>query len=444
MKFINVAMGGSKFEGKSTCLTGNTLASIWTLIKYPNFSMGNFTHADRKQKLLDYDDTVIKPNNSLITIDSGGYSIIKGDIPFDEIGPFEDYFIHILEEERDRYDMIFTLDIPFGANDLRLQNGTIIDALNFRSLKRTFEVSKRYSKIRDKLFYVYHFKTERQYKIWQKHYQDMNIGEQITHRAVGGLVGLKGDARWVKFTPFTIMLFKCLYDYLDAGFEVPVLKLHVLGVYIPRERFVIALVEKIFNQFLQDEGINTKVVFTYDSIHISLESVNYPKTMHFWSYENQKLDWNRYHSVPQHVLDRVYGKKDASFVQSEIQLLYTGQKRTDTSALVPLAIDSAIQLDQFLMNVVDKHDVINRLDIPNYVDPKKKSSVDPKVEDLAKELVSTYQKFGGELFTETKLLKDLKYIQSFTAWLFHSQDGNKLEEIIRATITAIDYPYYLT
>jgi hypothetical protein len=441
MKFINVAME-TKFENKVTSLTGNTLASIWSLIKYQNFKMGNFTHDDRKKKLLDYIKNIIQANQSIVTIDSGGYSIIKGDIPFDQISLMEDYYLHILEEERDKYDMIFSLDIPWGANDLRLQNAEIIDAFNFRSLKRTLEVLERHLEIREKLFYVYHFKTEKQYKIWQKHYRQLGIGDQIIHRAVGGLVGLKGSAMWVSFTPFTIMLYKCLYDYLDAGFEVSELKIHVLGVYIPRERFVIALVEKIFNQFLKAEGINTKVVFTYDSINYSIQSIDFPKTMHFWGYENKKLTKERYHRVPEHILRRVYGG-DTDYIKSEIQNLLNGQKRDDTGSLIPLSVDSQIQLDQCLMDMVDKYDVINRLDIPGYKDAVKsrKASENPAIA-LAEDLEKNYHKY--ELFSLKKLIKDLEYIRGFSAWLYHSQDSDKLEEIIRGTITAIDYPYYLT
>jgi hypothetical protein len=441
MKFINVAMG-TKFEDKVTCLTGNTLASIWSLIKYQNFKMGTFTHKDRKKKLLDYIKNIIQANKSIVTIDSGGYSIIKGEIPFDQISLFEEYYLHILEEERDKYDMIFTLDIPWGANDLRLQNAEIIDALNFRSLKRTFEVLERNPELRDKLFYVYHFKTEKQYRIWQKHYQEMDIGSRITHRAVGGLVGLKGNAMWVRFTPFTIMLYKCLYDYLDAGFEVPELKIHVLGVYIPRERFVIALVEKIFNKFLEENKIETKLAFTYDSVNYARESIDFPKTMHFWDYQNKTLSRSRYHGVPDHILNQVYGN-DVDDIKAEIQNLLQGKKRNDTSSFIPLSVNSQIQLDQFLMDIVDKHDVINKLDISSYTGTVKsrKASENPAIA-LAEELEKQYQKF--ELFSLKKLIKDLEYIRGFTAWLFHNQDPHKLEEIIRGTITAIDYPYYLT
>ena len=70
-------------------------------------------------------------------------------------------------------------------------------------------------------------------------------------------------------------------------------------------------------------------------------------------------------------------------------------------------------------------------------------SDNPAVE-LAEELEQAYKKF--DLFSLKKLTKDLEYIRGFSAWLFNSDelDGDLLEQLIHGTITAIDYPYYLT
>ena len=92
--------------------------------------------------------------------------MLKGEVPFNQISGLEDYYLHILEEERNTYDNIFSLDIAWGINDIRLQEEEIIDALSFRTAKKTFDVLERHPEIKDKFYYVYHFKTFGQYRIW--------------------------------------------------------------------------------------------------------------------------------------------------------------------------------------------------------------------------------------------------------------------------------------
>jgi hypothetical protein len=433
MKYINVAMG-LRFEDKITRMTCNTLASIWTLIEHPNFKIGNFTHEQRKAKLLDYIQTVIKPAGSEVTIDSGGYSVLTGVVPFDQIRGLEAYYLHILEEERNSYDNIFSLDIAWGMNDIRLQEEEIVDALSFRTAKKTFDVIERHPEIKDKFYYIYHFKTFGQHQIWQNHYKHFEIGKRITHRAIGGLVGLKGNAPWTNLSPFTVMLFKCFWDFIYEQNPVDEFKIHVLGVYIPHERFVIALVEKIFRLYFKKIGWDTKLRITYDTTSYVLTELKNYNSMDFWVIDdNGKPVKRNYHKISESILKDAYGK-DLGYIQTEIQKLQQGARKSNTSDFVPLSVHTQIELDDYLMFIVDDRDVIEKLDFKNYMNPTKRNPV----KAITKELSDSYNRIFN-----SKLAKDLEQVRSLSYWLFESQVESELEEMIAETIDHIDYPYYL-
>jgi hypothetical protein len=441
MKYINVAMG-TKFEDKITRMTGNTLASIWTFINSPNFKIGNTTHEKRKEKLLDFIQTVIKPAGSIVTIDSGGYSVLTGMVPFNQISGLEDYYLHILEEERNTYDNIFSLDIAWGINDIRLQEEEIVDALSFRTAKKTFDVLERHPKIKDKFYYIYHFKTFGQYQIWQNHYKHFEIGERITHRAIGGLVGLKGNAPWANFTPFTAMLYKCFWDFVSREKIEPEFKIHILGIYIPHERFVIALVEKIFKLYFKKFGWDTTLQVTYDTTsYVQTELKNY-NSLHFWTIDNGKPVKRNYHKISESVLKRAYGD-DLGYIQAEIEKLKQGARKSDTSDFVPLSVYTQIELDDYLLHLIDKHHVIEKLD---FIKPLKTSLSNRgssiSIQAIVKELRSSLGRSYKDIFNN-KLFTDLLQIRSLSYWLFESQVEAELEEMIEQAIDRIDYPYYL-
>jgi type VI protein secretion system component Hcp len=54
--------------------------------------------------------------NNKIYVDSGGYSIIKGDVRFDSTKRFIECYNYFILNESSSCDRIFSLDIPFWGN----------------------------------------------------------------------------------------------------------------------------------------------------------------------------------------------------------------------------------------------------------------------------------------------------------------------------------------
>ena len=264
MEYVHVAIQDKIFEERNIKVTGRALASIYEWADNKRFALTGIPYPQRKQALITYLKKVQALNGKRY-IDSGGYSIINGSVPFRGIEEFIGFYLDFLENEVDLYDYIFSLDIPWGFNDDRLQNKQIIYALNYRVLHQSLQIIKKNPIIRNKFLFIYHFKMPGQLEIWNKLYEELELAKHITHRAIGGLVGVKGKNRRIDFTVFISMIFRVFWDYYQAGDFIAELKIHLLGVYLPKERFAIAVCEKILNRFAKKQGLSTNITLTYSA-----------------------------------------------------------------------------------------------------------------------------------------------------------------------------------
>ena len=192
-------------------------------------------------------------------IDSGGYSIIVGDVPVKHIMKFIGTYHEYQEKARNEYDYIMTLDIPLIIGDEEFNTKKNVQYFNHRSLSETKENLIRYPEIREKLYFVWQFKTKEQYDLWDVMYQDLELNNFVKHRALGGMVGLRG-LTGIRFSPFIANSFRCLLDHQESRISTTEFRLHYLGIYIKYDRFIIAFLEKLFQRYLGD---NHRVILSY-------------------------------------------------------------------------------------------------------------------------------------------------------------------------------------
>ena len=129
----------------------------------------------------------VLPGKGSQFIDSGGYSIIKGDVSPAGIRRFIQCYNLYLENQMDNYERIFSLDIPCSLRYSSLNNIQTIHDCNFESLLQTRNLLSTYDNLRDKLYFVWHFKMKSQYKIWNDLYSGLELWKYIKHRAIGGM-----------------------------------------------------------------------------------------------------------------------------------------------------------------------------------------------------------------------------------------------------------------
>jgi hypothetical protein len=211
MKHVHVVSTSSHFEYDRLRLTKNALISLEQTLQH---SLNTKKEIDRADIIKDYKERVIGAfTDAKLYLDSGGYSIIKGDVGVDKVLSFIDEYHIYMEKNGDLFDYIFSLDIPIG--DGLLKEYDTIYNLNKISLQRTLEVLERKPELKEKFYFIQHFKTKDHFRIWNRLEKELNINDHIIHRSIGGLVGLKSEIRHFKRTTFLPMIFRSFFNFVQ-------------------------------------------------------------------------------------------------------------------------------------------------------------------------------------------------------------------------------------
>jgi hypothetical protein len=265
LNFVNVASATNNYdiyENDIVNQTRNTLISIISGMSQTNFGLDTMSKA--KTQIRKYKELYIDKYNSKLYIDSGGYSVIVGDIhPNDGIKMIECYHDYA-KTELDIYNRIFSLDIPIFLKYPNFCTYNHIYYLNYESLKNSKELLINNEEFQKKFQFVWHFKIKEQYLIWNDIYNKLELNKYVQNYAIGGLVGLRGIVN-IKFAPFISLCFKILFNYIERQDFKNSLNIHILGIYIKTDRFMIELLEQLFNKYLEEYNATCNI--TYDSIN---------------------------------------------------------------------------------------------------------------------------------------------------------------------------------
>lgn len=457
MKHVHVAMEGSKFESENLRVTRNSLVSLIKAFDGTYFGHSSFNRV--KETIRNYKESQVVPQEATQWIDSGGYSIIVGDIGPKDIYKCTIFYSKYLRLESLNFDKIFSLDIPISLKYKELNTKKNIYTLNYRSLFDTIGVMEDIPDLRNKIYYIYHFKIREQHAIWNKLYKDLDIGKHFVHRAIGGLVGIKGGNHcpWINFTSFLPMLFRLFNDYVNSPIKLPVFKIHILGVYGRGERFCMAFVERLLNEMAKQH--NTKVELTYDSINYIRTSQLKFRDLDIFSLSGNGLDCYTIGNIPDNILKLIYLDDDViikvkapkhsrnktvdesinkfQFIKDEISKCYFNKKNRlkDISCFAPLNIYSNIQLDKAFEEIIDK---TNILDI---VAPKRDGTPDTKkIDDFTDGLKTStdhHNVFTSHL--SSFINRDLVCTSELMNWWLNDRTEAALETIIDNQISKINY-----
>jgi len=276
-----------------------------------------------------------------------------------------------------------------------------------------------------------------QFDIWNQLYDELDIGEYITHRAVGGLVKLRDESPHIKITPFVSMLFRMFYDYVRSKNYVNELRIHVLGIAMERYRFAMTVVEKLFNKFGEEFG--TKVIFTYDTVQTSNQAHHY-KNLKLYTFKRGRVKEHRYDEVNDEILSQIYSGKLGQ-VKDEIERGKKTGKLDNINTFIPLNLYSTMQVDELFEYVVNKKDNHKKtiLDkIEPMIDEELSSNV---VLTIINQLIIDYPVIFKKL-DRKKIAYDLMLISKLWQWYDFDQDLNHLNEITKDYIDYIDFPTF--
>jgi hypothetical protein len=179
MNFVNVNASlrrsrirvGDDVTGASCSLTHRSLFSLIGGLRQTR--AGPDTLLDQIYEIQEYRERYVTPCQGKLYIDSGGYSIITGEVKSHNIiKTIKTYHLYP-RLYPDDFDYLFTLDIPIVPNDPELNTQEGLYTLNYKSLADTKKLLEQSEKLREKMILVWQFKIPGQYEIWSQIYKDL-------------------------------------------------------------------------------------------------------------------------------------------------------------------------------------------------------------------------------------------------------------------------------
>jgi hypothetical protein len=271
-----------------------------------------------------------------------------------------------------------------------------------------------------------------QYQIWSQLYGELGLDRVVKHRAIGGMVGVREMTKRA-FSPFTPIAYRCLLDYLNAPETGSEFRLHFLGMYIPYDRFQIALLEALFSDYLR--GISG-VELTYDSINYSHTArMNNIKAV----YEFDQGELQSYSSilgVPEYVLRAVYGDSDRALeeIGEELDRKKRYQKLHNAAVFAPLNVYSNLMLDRYFEWIIRKYELVDVLR-----SSKSWTVLLGRIHPIFSDLKSLH----GNVFTEQmrkSMQENLEITHLYDGWFKECLDYESLNRRLAAFIGWLGFP----
>ncbi len=433
MQYVHVASKPQKnafnYEGAITAQNNVALFSIIGGMRQHNFN----THTLNVEimSIKDYKESYIKPAHGKLFVDSGGYSIIVGDVHPTAIPRFAQCHNAMFRLEAGEFDKFFSLDIPLSLRFPEMNTKQKIMDFNDYALTMACDILNDNPVAQDRYCFVWHFKMLDQYEIWKALYAKHDLNNVIRHRAIGGMVALRGITR-IKFSPFIGMAYRCLLDYLDAGRFDQDFSLHYLGMYLPYDRFQMAILDGLFARYLEWEA---QVVTTYDSIN-PLQATRVGKDIPLFEFTGTGLRvYDNLIDAPTGILEHVYGQTGlVGVVQDEIARRRAGTKLKHVSSLGPLNIYSHREVNHFFEYLVAKHGLVEVFFHEGDVD---------KINGYFVNVLGPLRKVYPKLFTPhlcASILRNVAITYEFHRWFVEVRSRARLETLVQNNIRKIRFP----
>ena len=164
-------------------------------------------------------------SSSEIIIDSAGYQYQTGYIKKEDTETFIDLFHNFLNVNEDRINKAFLFDPVPGPTDTVLDSFEEMEKFNAYSYGKASELSQS---IRDKLFYIHHFRTPQIRKMYTKFLNEYKFADNFTNFATGGLVSFAKSSQGIApIVLYCIPLVDIISHAKERGLKK--LRWHTLG-----------------------------------------------------------------------------------------------------------------------------------------------------------------------------------------------------------------------
>ena len=433
MKFVNVASKpaarGVNYDHAIMAQNKLCLFSIIGGMCQQGFN--THTLNDMLSTIKDYAEEFARPYHGEIFVDSGGYSIIQGAVHPSAVPRFIQCYNAMLRLEAGAFDKIFSLDIPWSIEFPEMNTKQKIMEFNNYALSTARDILLNDPVALERFSFVWHFKMPSQYAIWNHLYAKHDLNRIVRHRAIGGMVALR-RITGIRFSPFIGMAYRCLLDYLDAGRFDQDFTLHLLGMYLPYDRFEMAILDGLFGRYLEEDA---QAVTTYDSIN-PIQSTRKGKDIPLFEFTGTGLRvYDNLIEAPDDILDNVYGDpKLIGFVQEEIARRRAGGNLVNASSFGPLNIYSHREVNRFFKYVVAEHGLADV-----FFQERSLTMINRHLASV----LDALEKASPRLFKDnlrTSIMRNVAITYEFHRWFVDDHSRAGLEELIQANIRKIRFP----
>jgi hypothetical protein len=405
------------------------LYSIIEGMRQDNFNTHTLNAA--LQSIKDYTKRYVRPVGGKIFIDSGGYSVIQGAVHPNAVPRFVQCYNAMLRLTPGAFDKIFSPDIPWSKTFPEMNTRQKIMELNDYALSTARNILLTDPVAMERFSFVWHFKMTTQYEIWKTLYEKYDFNSIIRHRAIGGMVALRGITG-IRFSPFIGMAYRCLLDYMDAGRFEQDFTLHFLGMYLPYDRLEMAILDVLFDRYLEGEA---QAVTTYDSIN-PLQSTRVGKDIPLFEFTGDGLRvYKNLIDAPAATLNQVYRDPDLiGFVQKEIERRRANMRLENADSFGPLNIHSHREVNRFFEYLVATHGLAEIF--------FQEWSL-TKINMHYASVLDALEKTNPELFNthlRDSIMRNVAITYEFHRWFVEDRSPASLDELVHANIRMIKFP----
>jgi len=377
-----------------------------------------------------------KFSGKLWMIDSGGYSIIVGDITPRDLSKFMECYCYYLKTYAEKNcDYILSLDIPILLKYPEYNNVKFIKKMNLESCFKSKEILDANEKLYDNFIFVWQFKTQKQFKIWNEVYNEtFTENNKLKHFAIGGMVGLRGVTN-ISFSPFIGSCYKILDILYNKDLNTESI-IHLLGVYNLHDRFLMGIFDRLFNHYFKIGERQGSIKITYDTVNYTISGLYKIRELKSIIIEENKViyDYNHLMIDKFHLL--IENEDTCKNIQKDLQNILDNNRINDTSILATLEVVKNHLFDQIMDQAIDHYKIVDLfLESKNF--NKFKNNFTPIYLCLERDFPFI---FGNRL---SKILINFQLMYSFHQYWVDGRDPKRLQVLMEKFIKLIDYPYDL-
>jgi len=368
-------------------------------------------------------------------IDSGGYSIIVGDVSPRDMSKFMDCYNHYLEFYAENCcDYILSLDIPILLKYPEYNNIKYITDMNYLSGTKSRKILDGNKKLYDKFIFVWQFKTPKQYKIWNNYYNDIfSDCKELKNFAIGGQVGLRGITG-IDFSPFIGSCYQILDIIYKKDLNCESL-LHLLGIYGLHDRFLMGILDRLFNKYYLVERQGS-IKISFDTINHLVSGLFKIRELKSVIIEEGKILYDYNHKMIDKfdlLIEDIVTLKE---IKRNLQNIVDNNRIGDTNIVAILEVIKNQMFNRIMDAAIDHYRIVE-LFIDCGTFNKFKNQFIPIYLQLEKDFPYIFKNL------QNKLLINFQLIYSFDLWWRNGHDPKELEKMMGKFINMIGYPFDL-